>query len=325
MAYTLADYARLATSDLKAGVIDILRQESTLMDYISFENWDSLSVEVVRTKSLPTVGTRKINEGWTESKGATDTIFDKMTAIGGLIDVDKLLVKSRSIVDQRALQTQMFVQAMALKFNDLFINGDPASDEDEFAGLWYRLVNLLPSSQTVLVGGLDVSSDASGLAANQLTLIDKLHELIDALHMGKGDFLIANNVMKLRLDSALRASGMLKTTEDAYGRKFQTFGEGGPKIIDAGVTDPLDKTARIIGNVELDDGSALTGGDATSIYALKMGGGQYCQGFQLYPMEVDDKGLLENGVDYRTIIDWAVGIYMIHPWSAARLVGIVAA
>jgi hypothetical protein len=325
MAYTLADYARLAGSELKAGVIDILRIESLIMDYMSFEDWDSLNMEIIRTKSLPTVGTRKINETWTESKGQTDSIFASISNIGGYIDVDKLLVRAKSIKDPRALQTQLFTRATALKFNSLFFLGNPAVNEDEFAGLLYYLVNLLPSSQTVLGGGLDISPDSSSLAADSIKLIDGLHETIHQLDMHKGDFLFMNDTCKLRMGAALRASGMLKTTEDAYGRKFETFGEGGPKIVDVGPSDPLDKTARIIGNVELDDGSAQTGGDATSIYAVKFGGGEYVEGFQMYPMEVDDIGKLENGVAYRSIIDWAVGMYMTHPWSVARLVGVVAA
>jgi hypothetical protein len=325
MGYTLADYARLADSELKAGVVDILRSESLIMDYMTFEDWGKLNMEIIRTKTLPTVGTRKINETWTESKGATDTIQASMSDIGGYIDVDKLLVRADAITDQRALQMKLFVKAIALKFNSLFFGGDPAVNEDEFAGIRYQLINLLPSSQTVLGGGLDVSPDSGALAADSIKLIDALHDLTHQCDMHKADFFFCNDVMRLRLGAALRASGMLKTTEDAYGRKFDTFGEGGPKIVDVGPTDPLDKTARIIGNLELDDGSAETGGDATSIYAVKFGGGEYVQGFQLYPMEIDDIGKLENGVAYRSIIDWPVGMYLIHPWSVARLVGVVAA
>jgi hypothetical protein len=325
MAYTLADYARLADSDLKAGIVDILRTESLIMDYMSFENWDQLNMEIIRTKSLPTVGTRKINESWSESKGQTDTVQASMSDIGGYIDVDKLLVRAKSIKDPRALQTQLFTRAVALKFNSLFFKGNPSVNEDEFAGLRYYLINLLPSSQTVLGAGLDISPDSSALAADSIKLIDALHDAIHQCDGHKADFFFCNDTMKIRLGAALRSSGMLKTTEDAYGRKFETFGEGGPKIVDVGPTDPLDKTARIIGNLESDDGSSETSGDATSVYVVKFGGGEYVEGFQLYPMEVDDIGMLESGVAFRSVIDWPVGMYMTHPWSVSRVVGIVAA
>ncbi len=324
MAYTLADYARLAETELKRGIVDILRTASLIMDYLSFEDYGKLNMEIIRTKTLPDVTTRKINETWSESKGTTDTVQASMTDIGGYIDVDKLLVRSDSIVDQRALQTSLYTKAVGLKFNSLFFKADPAVNEDEFAGIRYMLINKLPSGQTVLGGGVDISPDATGLAAEQLEFINFIHDLIHECDGHSADFLFCNDSLKLRLDAALRASGMLATTTDAYGRKFNTFGEGGPKLVDVGPSDPLDKTARIIGNVETDDGSAETGGDATSIYAVKFGG-EYVNGFQLYPLEVDDIGMLENGVAFRTVLDWPVGIYQIHPWSIARLVGVVAA
>lgn len=327
MAYTLADYARLADSDLKRAVVDILRTESLMMDVLPFENWDALSMETIRTKTLPTVGTRKINDTWSESKGTTESVTDKLTDIGGYVDVDKLLLKARSITDQRALQTSMYTKAVALKFNNLFINGDPVTYEEEFAGLYYRLVNVMPSSQSVLAasGGLDVSADAATLTTQQTTLIEKVLELIDSCAMHSCDYLIMNNTMKMRLRAALVAKGALATTKDAFDRSFDTFGAGGPKIVDIGPTDPTDWTARIIGNAELHDGSALSGGTCTSIYAVKVGGGEYVSGFQLYPLDVQDLGMLENGVAYRTVLDWPVGIYMVNPFSCARLYGIIAA
>ncbi|RME37941.1 MAG: hypothetical protein D6794_06150 [Deltaproteobacteria bacterium] len=325
MAYTLADYARLATSPLKAGIVDILRAESPIMDALPFENSDTLDIQILRTKSLPSIGTRRINQSFSASKGATDSITERIVNLGGMIDVDKVLVRAGSVVDQRALQTQLFVKAMALKFNDLFINGNPTTNYDSLTGLRYRLINDLPSTQTVTAGGIDVSPDSSTLSADQVTLIDKIHELLDVCAMKTADFLVMNREMKLRLEAALRGTGLLDTTQDNYGRRFETFGSGGPKILDIGSTDPLDYTQRIIGNTETNDGSATTGGTATSIYAVKVGGGEYVNGFQLYEMDVNDLGLLTDGVTYRTVIDWPMGIYMVNPFSVARLVGVIAA
>lgn len=324
MAYTLADYARLAQSPLQAGVVDILRANSPIMDTLSFQDAGKLNIEIIRTKTLPTVGTRKIGGTWSHSNGTVDSITERIVNLGLKIDVDKALVKSASIVDQRALQTQMAISALALKFNNVFINGNPTVDYDDLTGIRYRLINDLAASQTVLGAGLDVSPDASGLAANQLSLINFIHELIDVTAMAQSDFLIMNRQMRLRLNAALREAGMLATTQDAYNRTFETFGPGGPKILDIGSTDPLDRTQLIVTNTELDNGSATTGGDATSIYSIKVGE-EYLNGFQLYGLDTQDKGLLEDGVTFRTVIDWPLGIYHVHPFAMARLVGIVAA
>lgn len=325
MAYTLADYARLAKDPLKAGIVDILRAESPLMDAIPFEDSATLDLEIIRTKLLPTVGTRKINEEWSASKGSTDQIKERIVNIGGMIDIDKILVRAASIVDQRALQVQLYTKAIALKFNNILINGAPATDYDDLVGIRYRLINDLPAGQTIAAGGLDISPDSATLAASQLKLIDLVHELIDTCAMGTCDFLVMNREMKMRLNSGLRSSGMLSQSKDEYDRTFPAFGAGGPKILDIGTTNPLDRTARIIGNTEAVDGSAITGATSTSIYALKIGGGEYLSGFQLYGLETTDIGLLQTGIAYRTVIDWPLGVYMVNPFSIARLVGVIAA
>lgn len=324
MAYTLADYARLAQSPLKAGVVDILRSNSPLMDAMSFEDAGMLNIEILRTSTLPTVGTRKIGGTWSHSNGTVDSIQERVVNMGLKIDVDKVLVKAKSIVDQRALQTQMAISALALKWNNILINGSPSSDYDDLTGIRYRLINYLAAGQTILGGGLDISPDSASLAADQVKFINAIHELVDVTANGQSDFLIMNRHARLRLGAALRASNMLATTTDAYGRKFETFGEGGPKLLDIGGTDPLDRTSLIIGNAELDDGSATTGGDATSIYSVKFGD-EWLNGFQEYALDVQDFGLLEDGVTYRSVVDWVVGVYHVHPYAMARLVGVVAA
>jgi hypothetical protein len=120
----------------------------------------------------------------------------------------------------------------------------------------------------------------------------------------------------------LRQKGLYATTKDSFGRTIVTWGEGGPKIIDAGCK--ADQATNIITDVELTNGTALTGGTATSIYAVKLGD-KFLKGFQLYSLEVDDIGKLESGIAFRTVIDWPLGIYTVSPRSIARLSGLVAA
>jgi len=321
MAYTLADYARLAPDDLTKGVVDIFRRESPVMDLMSFENADQLSITVLRTKSLPSVGFRKINSSFAESKGTVEPVQESVFDLGGYVDVDKMMVKAKSITDQRALQTDMFVTAISYEFQDYFINGDPASDPDGFAGLFYRIKNY-HTAQHINANGLDVSPDASGLAANQATLIDDMQALIHKCDGHQADAIWCNDTFLLRLMSALRASGLMDTTQDNYGRWVATYGPNGPKLYDIGVK--ADQSTNIITNTETNDGSALTGGGATSAYAIRFGE-KYLQGFQLYSLDVNDVGLLEDGVTYRTVIDWPVGIMITNPRSVARLSGVIAA
>lgn len=321
MPYTLSDYERLATDDLKRGVVDVFRRESFAMDLMTFEDTDNLSVQVLRTKSLPSVAFRKIGETWSESKGEFEPVQENIFQLGGYIDVDKVLERAAAVVNQRAQQSDMFVTSIAYTFNDYFINGDPTVDEDGFTGLWYRIRNY-HSSQEVAGGGLDVSPDAASLSSNQVTLLDYYQGLIHKCEGHKCDALFCNSTLYLRTLSALRASGLLATTRDNYNRWVTTYGEGGPMIYDIGTKG--DQSSLIIGNTETNDGSALTGGAATSCYAVKFGE-NFLMGVQLYPIDVVDKGLLENGVTLRTIVDWPVGLYLVNPRSIARLKGVIAA
>jgi hypothetical protein len=317
---TLADYAQLAPSNIERGVIDVFRRESFILDSLSFEASGGLQKTVIRSSGLPAVGFRKIGEGWSSSKAAFEPLTERVFDLGGDIDVDKLLVKADP--SQMGKHTEAFVTAISYEFNDYFVNGDPTVDPDGFTGIWYRLVNYLAARQTVLGGGVDISSDAgAGLAANFDTVLDLLDELEHVVDGHAPSMFVLNEQLFLRLNSALRQNGLWSQDESSFGLKIARYGPSGPAIIDLGVM--ADQITQIIGNTELDDGSAMTGDDATSIYAIRTGD-MYLNGLQLYPLDVNPIGLLQDGVTYRTVIDWPMGIMHENPRAIARAVGIVA-
>lgn len=317
---TLADYAQLAPSNIERGVIDVFRRESFILDSLSFEASGGLQKTVIRSSGLPAVGFRKIGEGWSSSKATFEPITERVFDLGGDIDVDKLLVKADP--SQMGKHTEAFVTAISYEFNDYFINGDPVTDPDGFTGLQWRLINYLATRQTILGAGVDISPDAgAGLAANFDTVLDLLDQLVHVVDGHLPTMFVSNEQLFLRLNSALRQNGLWATDENSFGLKIARYGPSGPAIIDLGVT--ANQVTQIIGNTELDDGSAVAGGDATSVYALRTGA-MYLNGLQLYPLDVNPIGLLEDGVTYRTVIDWPMGIMHENPRAIARAVGIVA-
>jgi len=321
MAYTLFDYAQLAPSNLVRGVIDVFRRESFIMDHISFPPVKGLQETVTRTAGLPAVGFRRIGETFGESKATFEPVTERIFDLGGFIDVDKILVKADP--SQMAIHTDAFVTAVAYEFNDYFINGDPTVDVDGFTGLWYRLVNQLPARQTVTPAALvDVSPDSAALAVAFNDLLDGIDETISVLDGHMATLFLVNRTLWLRLNSGLRQLNLFAQDIDQYGRSVMRFGTGGPWIYDLGTQ--ADQATEIIGNAENLAGSALLGGTATSLYAMRTGG-NYLSGMQLYGLDVQKIGLLENGVAYRTVIDWPVGIKFVNPRSIARLTGTVAA
>ena len=321
MAYTLFDYAQLAPSNLVRGVIDVFRRESFIMDHISFPPVKGLQETVTRTAGLPAVGFRRIGETFGESKATFEPVTERIFDLGGFIDVDKVLVKADP--SQMAIHTDAFVTAVAYEFNDYFINGDPTVDVDGFTGLWYRLRNQLPARQTITPAALvDVSPDSAALAVAFNNLLDGIDETISVLDGHMATLFLVNRTLWLRLNSGLRQLNLFAQDIDQYGRSVMRFGTGGPWIYDLGTQ--ADQATEIIGNAENLAGSALLGGTATSLYAMRTGG-NYLSGMQLYGLDVQRIGLLESGVAYRTVIDWPVGIKFVNPRSVARLTGTVAA
>lgn len=319
--YTLADFQRLATDTLKKAVIQTFREASPIMEALTWKQEKALNVTYMRINEVPNVPWRNIGEDFEQVKVKPEPITERPYFIGAKSDIAKEFVVADSLVNQRKLQDQAITKGIAYGFNYSLIKGDPTVDEKGITGLWYRLVNDLASGQTVLGGGWDVSPDSAETNPSK-GLLRRIDDLLSRFDDLSNVVLLMNRQMKLALDYAIKDSGFMSTTEDKVGKVYTTYGKGGPRIIDAGYK--YDLTTQIITNVEADDGDTLTGGDATSIFAVKIGEPNLA-GFYEFPLTTRDVGLLEDNVNYRTVIDWSPGIYMINPRACARLVGLVAA
>lgn len=320
-AYSLADFESRAESNLVKGVIKTWRTQAPVMERLPWKQNPGLDLKMLRTKTLPTEAWVAIGETLPLMKGTTEPYTERVYKMGGKIDIPREYAIANSIVDERANQEEMALTAMAGGFNYSFIKGDPTADPESIVGLWYRLKNLLDSGQTVSGGGYDISSDTAQ-SGWEFGILDKLEELRDQCEGNDCDAFIMDITTKSRLEAAFRKSGLLANTVDQVGKRFMTYGQGGPLIIPMGWKN--DQTTKIIGHVESDDGNTLTGGDATTIYAIKFGE-PFLSGFYLNDIRAEDKGELEDGANVRTVVDWTCGLYQIHPRAIARLVGIVAA
>lgn len=320
-AYTLADFESRAESNLVKGVVRTFREQAPVMERLSFKKSTGLDMKMLRTKALPTDAWIKLGEALPAMKGTTEPYTERVYKMGGKIDIAREYTIANSIVDERATQEEMAVTALAGGFNYAFVKGDPTADPDSLVGLWWRLKNLLSSDQTVLGGGYDISPDTAQTDWYH-GILDKLDELRDQCEGSECDAFLMDIKTKSRVEAAFRRAGVLSQTVDQVGRRFTQYGTGGPLLIPMGYKN--DQSTKIIGHVEADDGNTLTGGDATTIYAIKFSE-PYLAGFYLNDIRAEDKGELEDGVNVRTVVDWTPGLYQIHPRAIARLVGIVAA
>ena len=318
MAYTLADY-ELTAPPLTRAVVKTWRESSMIMDMLSFKTDAQLTQEGIRFNSLPTVPWRKIGESFSDVKVTPDPWRERLHFLGAKIDVPKEYIEARSLIDLRAQQSEAIMKGSAFAFNDAFFNNTPTGDEDAIVGLWYRINNDLAAGQK-FDAGLDISPDTA-VTSWWFEMFDKVDDLIDRVDgEASQKVLFMGRTMYFRFVAALRKANQM-FTEEFLGRKLLTYGPGGAKIVQAGYK--VDQSTQILGDAEVNN-TALSGGAESSMYCARFGE-PYIAGWAMKMPTADDVGLLEDRVNYRTVVDGSIGLYIVSPRPAALAWGWTAA
>ena len=324
---TLADYDS-HPNPLVAGVAKTMRATSPFIDILPFKTISAKRVETARdTAGLPESNWREFGTEHGSTKAdKPELVNERIYSIGDVIAIDKTDMRdqSKKLYDPRVYQTEKRTKCITRKFVTSAILGTP-EDEMNPVGLMYRVNNFAAAENRLNANALDITATAAGLAANATTLFEKLDEMLyrlcDSLDNTKGVYLLTNDTVILRYNSLARQFGNLKTTEDALGRTFSQY--KGATFVDMGKKN--DDVTRILGNAELTDGSALTGGTCSSIIGMRIGD-ELVTGIQEYDLEVSPFEVAPGSVLYQSVIDWAVGIAVTDPrHSLARLSGLKAA
>ena len=319
--FTLAEMSKVEKDTLRKSVIDTLLMESNLMEIVPWETIGALATTIVRMGTLPSVGFRKINDGYSSGTASFEQRVENIALMGGYFDTDKAIARAKNtIANARAITQVMMTKAIAYKFNDKFINGNPESDPEEFKGLKERVTDLYNEGYTGQL--VDFQCNGVGILNSETTAHAFINSLDSMMYQVKGhkvDFLLMNSKTLLAVRAVMRKARLLDQTKDQFSRNIDVY--NGARMIDIGVT--ANQTTEVIGECETAAGAA-TGGESSSIYAVRFGIGEYAWGIQEYPMEVDDKGLLEDKPIYRTEMDWPVGLAVADPYSIARGIDIIA-
>ena len=317
MAWTLAELSKLEQDPLRKSIIDTLLMEYNVLQVVPWETTGTLSTTVVKIKDLPSVGFRKVNEGYSEGIGHFHQKTENISLFGHDIDTDIAIARAKNtIADARAVQQLLTMKAVTYAFNDKFINGNPTTDPEEFKGISKRVDDANTEGFTDQYLDLADTTNLGILrtSASRFDFLDKLNQLIYSVKGHKPDFLFMNQKCLLAVRSLLLREKLLDTTKDMFDRVVDLY--MGVPMVDIGVK--ADQTTLIITNTE-----TLGGGTAeTSIYAVKFGIGDMTWGIQQYPLEVRDLGELESKPVYRTRFDWNLGLATVDYRSIGRLYGI---
>jgi hypothetical protein len=322
---TLADYAQMSNAPLVAAISYSLILNANVAQDIPLMNNASITINGARFEgNLPTVNWAALNAEGVTTRGVPTPYQEQMYLIRNYIDVDKVLVMDKNaIVDPRAAQADAYLKGLTYDMNYKFIKNDHITgDSNSFVGIRSRIDNggtfgVRPENK-IDAAGVDLShAGLTQATANTfLEFMDQLLWSVDSPD-GSGVILYMNEVMQRRFAFAVRTmgtSGGFTTMQDQFNRVIQMY--KGAIIRDIGYK--ADQTTRIITTTELATGAADTGGTFTSIYAVNYGTDHFF-GWQFDDPNVQDLGLLNNGVIYRTLIDWGIGLVNASTRSLGRL------
>lgn len=298
MALTLVEAAKLNPGDvIKNAIVELYAGSSDILMNLPFENISGNAMQYNREGSLPGVGFRGVNEGYTASTGILNPLTEALVIAGGDLDVDKFIIDTMG-ANQRAVHEAMKVRALSLAWTQKFIKGDTSSDPREFDGLQVRVAG----SQVISAG-----STANGAALSLAALDAAIDQTLNPTH------LIMNKAMRRRLTTAARTTavgGYITYQKDAFGRQVTMYNDLPILIVD------LDNTqTAILGFTEAAASGTAT---ATSIYVVSMGDGMLT-GLQNGGIDVRDQGELQTAPVYRTRVEWYNGIAVMNGRAATRL------
>lgn len=318
MALSLAEAAKLSTTDLQRGVIETFVQESSILDRIPLMTIEGNSYAYNEEATLPGVEFRSVNEAYSESTGTVNQKSEGLVILGGDADVDKFIVRTRgNLNDQRAIQTRMKVKAASYKFADAFFNGDTATEPKGFDGLRKRLTG----AQVLSAGtnGAPIVGTGAGTESHDFfDLLDALLVAVPGLTSANGA-IYANRAVIGKIKSAARRIGGYEMVQEALTGKMVATYNGVP-LLDPGQNAA---GADIIPQTETQG----TANNASSVYAVKFGQSEddrAVTGLTNGGVQTDDLGQLQEKPAYRTRIEFYCGLAVFGGKAAARLNGVLA-
>ena len=301
MALTLIEAAKRTDDLVRQAIIELYASSSEVLRVLPFEDIQGNALRYNREETLPGIGFRGINEGYTESTGILNPVTETLTIAGGDLDVDKFIIDTMGM-DQRSVQEAMKVKALALNWTLQFIKGDSTTNPRVFDGLQARITG----NQLIAAGGT-ANGDALSLM--------KLDELIDQVQ--NPTHLIMNKTMRRLLTQAARDTsigGFITTGKDEFGRQLYFYADLPILIVENDNTD-----LQILNfNEACPAGGTATG---TSIYCVSFAEGMLT-GIQNGGIDARDLGELEAKPAYRSRVEWYAGLSCYHGRAAARIWGV---
>lgn len=268
MPITLQEAKKNVQDDLQVGVIDEFRKSSYILDHITFDDvvsptvgGSTLTYGYTRLKTQPTAQFRAVNNEYQDDFVEKERITVDLKIFGGSFAIDRVINNMGGIVSETQLQIEQKVKAARALFNDTFINGDSAADENAFDGL----DKALTGSDTEFKPDLLDMSTVAAIKENYLDFMFYLDKCLKKLD-GQPSFIAGNTDMISVIQLCSKIAGKYQETKDEWGRQVETY--NGIQLVDMGAkagsnvdvvaTDASGVSSLYVGRLGLDGLHALS-------------------------------------------------------------------
>lgn len=301
MALTLAQVAATETDQVRLGINEMFREESTVFDRIPLEPIEGNAYSYNEEDALPGTGFRTVNEAYVESTGVVNQKTENIVILGGDSDVDRFLVQTsqNTLGDLRATYDRMKVKSAVATYVDSFFNGDVNVNPKGFDGLRKRLIG-----EQVIDSTATTASEA---------FLDDLDILFGQVEGGVPDAVYAPTKIIARLKSLGRKVGGAEYIMSEISGKREFTWNGVPFLPAGNHWNGRE----ILGY----DNAA--GGDVYAIkFATSIPGNPGVIGLTNGGLQAYDLGELQEKPAYRTRIEFYTGLAAQGGKAAARLRGV---
>jgi len=241
---TLAQAKLNMSDDIQIGVIDEFRKSSFILDNITFDdavtpgtNGATLTYGYTRLITQASASFRELNTDYIPQEVTKQRYTTELKPFGGSFQIDRIIANTGGLADEVSLQVEQKVKAARSLWHDTIINGDSAVDLNSFDGLNKAITG---SSTEFNASSLIDLSTSAALDTNYKQFLDLIDEFLSNLD-GKPSFLGGNSKLITKIKSVARRAGYLTQSEDAFGRKVNSY--DGIVLVDlgarAGSNDPV--------------------------------------------------------------------------------------
>lgn len=319
MPLTLAEHVVAQTDPLKKGVFLGMSQACLVGDLMSWKSIGALQTSGVRYDGVIRPEWNALNDDFVEKTVKGKNLAYGVYRMGVHIDIENPLERDDGVKERPSTrQTMLAVKGAAYELNNVFINGDQASNPNQFEGI-EKIIGNMASSQTIGSSELDIRPSASPTDATLQAFVDRIDEAIDAVNGRKPDFALCSrrfgltargvfrrlqlagdnyNWVKGMPFSDIRQTLRTASTKPMFVYNDVPFYEIGPAVDEAGAeTD-------IIGNTYNEASST----SATRVYFVKQGEHDL-EGLQFSALSMKKiRDTLENKDVQRHRLTWIVGL-----------------